>query len=267
MSFWAETFTFNGTSCQNYDLMLYDIGGDDSNDPEFASVVTVTDEWVGSRWRPYFYGSKFQNKLTFDLVFGVNECRIDQGEYLTRSEIDAIATWLTGHDEYHWLTIDQEDLEGIRYRCMVTGLKTVSYGRIPWALQATVTCDGPFAYRTPTSVTYNSTGSRQIQFENKSSLNGYYYPVIRFDRRSGTSFSIENVTDGGRTFTMSNIPTSITTIQVDNDSCVITDDQDINLYGNCNYNWLRLKKGMNTLNLTGNGVFTFECEFPVNTGG
>lgn len=267
MSATGETFSFNGKSCEDYQLMIYDIGGDDSGDSTFASVVSITEETVASRWKPYFYGTQFQEKLSFSFTFGVNQCRIDDGEYLTKAEIDDIATWLTGHDKYMWLEIDSDDMENIRYHCMITELKLVEFGHIPWAFEATVTCDSPFAYRTPGSQSFAINGTRQIVFNNLSSLNGYYYPEIHFDISSGGGFSIENMTDGGRTLTFADLPGSVHRVNVFNDSCVVTNDQDLNIYDKCNYNWLRFKRGENTLNVVGNGTLTINYEFPVNIGG
>lgn len=269
MSFWAETFTFNSRSCTDFELMLYDIGDNGSEESEFASTVTVQEDTISGRWRPLFYGVKYQNKLTFELTFGVDQCRLDEERYLSRSEIDAIATWLTGHDEYHWLTIDQEDMEDIRYKCMITGLKLTSYGKLPFALQATVTCDSPYAYRTPFEQNYIVNGTASFTIDNMSALNGYFYPKVSYQRtsKSTNTLILENVTDGNRKFIINNIPNAVNRIDIDNDVCVITNDQDLNLYGGCNYKWLRLKPGNNVLNITANGTVTLLCEFPINVGG
>lgn len=267
MAFWGHSFVFDGVPSEAFDLMLYDIGGADDDEAPFASTVNVVDETVGSRWKPYFYGVQFEDKLEFEITFGVNEHRIEAGLYLDRHETAEIASWLTGHHEYKWLVIDQDDIGYVRYKCMVTDLSVIPYGKVPWAMRATVTCDSPYAYLPEETEEYQITVSRQITYNNKSDLNGYYYPVMEFARSGGSEIRIANATDGGREFVLGNIPESVTTIRVDHDKCIISNDQSLNLYGGCNYRFLRLKRGENVLQVTGNGTLKFISEFPINLGG
>lgn len=267
MAFWGRGFTFDGISCDEYNLTLYDIGGTNDDEAPFASTVSIVEETVGSKWKPYFYGVRFEDKLEFELVFGVNEDRIESGLYLDRSEVAKIASWLTGHHEYKWLTIEQDDIRSVRYKCMITELSIIPYGKVPWAMRATVTCDSPFAYSPEEVAEYKIAGSGQITYNNKSDLNGYYYPIMEFVRSGGNEIRIVNATDGLREFVLSGIPSSVKTIRVDHDKCIISNDQSLNLYGGCNYKFLRLKRGENVLRVTGNGTLRFISEFAVNIGG
>lgn len=267
MAFFGHSFLFNDTPCEAFDLMMYDIDGEEQGDTVFASVVSIQEEAVGSRYKPYFYGAKFEEKLEFDMVFGVNQSRINNEQYLDRYELDAVATWLTGRNGYDWLVIEQEDMTYARFRCMITELSVISYGQIPWALRARVVCDGPFAYMYPHCYKYDVDGELEFSFYNESSYNGYYYPLIQIDLAAGGDFELINETDGHRVFQFRNIPESVTHVSVDNDHYVITNDQDLNLYPNFNYNFFRLKRGYNKLHAKGPGVLSIICEFPVNPGG
>lgn len=268
MAFYGELFSFDGVSSAAHDLMMYEIGGSDAQGAsQFASESSIIEERLPSRWRPLFIGTEMKGRLEFVITFGVNQERIDAGAYLTRNELDRVATWLTGHDSYKYLTIEQDDLTSIRYKCIITNLQTVEYGMLPWAFQATVTCDSQFAYRLPTTYTYNVRGSTSIDFNNLSSINGYYKPTIVFEPADTSGLEIINHSDGDRSFRFSTIPGAATTVAVDNENCVITNSADINLYRYFNYNFLRLIKGVNELEIVGNGVLKIECEFPVNVGG
>ena len=196
MAFWGRTFVFDGIPCEAYDLMMYDVGDSGDEDAELASTATIDEETVGHRRKPYFYGVKYENKLTFEIVFGVNQRRLDAGKYLDRYEIDAIAGWLTGHDGYKWLEIEQPDARLIRYNCMITGLSLIQYGKVQWALRAEVTCDGPYAYKHPEETSYTVNGETNVTFYNESKINGYYMPDIEITQTGGT-FKIENMTAGG----------------------------------------------------------------------
>lgn len=265
MAFWGCSFTFNGIPCEDYELMMYNIGTHTHSAGTFASTVTIVEEQMPSKWKPSFYGVKFENKLSFKIVFGVNEERVEKRKYLTRLELDEIASWLTGHNKYMWLEINQEDMDHARFKCMITSLDIIEYGDIPWALTATVTCDSPYAYQFPKEYVFTINGDRTIPFYNESSHNGYYYPDLEM-HINGSDFMIENETDDGRIFKFEGVPTSDGAIYIDNDHEVITREDGANMYPYFNFNFFRLKKGMNTLHIHGNGVLKIVCEFPVNPG-
>lgn len=267
MAFYGKTFIFDETACDELELMLYDVGSQTQSAGRFAAGVEAVENTVGSNWKPHFYGVKYDEKLEFELVFGVNQRRLDEEHYLDRYEIETIASWLVGHQQYKWLEVQQNDMEWVRYRCMITSLELVESGQIPWALHASVTCDGPYAYTYLHEYRYTINGSAEILFMNESSHNGYLYPALQFEMSSGTAFSVQNRTDDGRTFSMNNIPSAVQTITVDNATGVIQNNAGVNLYDNCNFQFLRLKKGYNSLYVTGNGILTISAEFPINVGG
>ena len=91
MSFFGRSFVFNSIPCEAYELMMYDVGSAEQGGGEFASTVTIEEEVVGNRQKPYFYGVKYDRKLELQLVFGVNQRRIDSQKFLDRYEIDQIA--------------------------------------------------------------------------------------------------------------------------------------------------------------------------------
>ena len=267
MALFGHKFTFDGIPSEQFDLMLYDVGGSGGDDAEFASTVDIVEDVVSSKWRPLFYGVRRGKKLSFTIVMGVNMRRVDEGKFLDRYEMSEVATWLTGHDEYKDLEIEQPDLRFLRYRCMISALTPISFGNIPWALQATVTCDSPFAYMEKTEQSYPVNGTARIIFDNLSAYSGMYMPEIEFDISSGDGFSIENETDNGRTLTFAGLPGAVQKVYVDNERCIITNDQDLNIYDMTNMKWLRFKRGQNILNVVGNGTLIIKCEFPVNVGG
>ena len=267
MGFWGSSFTFDDIPCTAFELMLYDVGSDSQEATQFANPVTIVEEFLSTRWRPLFIGTKIDRKLEFQLVFGVNEERLDSGAFLDREELAKVANWLTLHDNYKWLEIHQDDMIDARYRCIVTGLECVEYGSVPWALRATITCDGPFAYRYPESSMCSISGTSTVVIENNSCLAGYYKPKIVYFPNSGGSLKIVNVNDKRRAFELKDMPGSVSRVDIDNENCLITNDADLNLYKGFNFNFLRLVPGANTLEITGDGEIEFICEYPANVGG
>lgn len=286
MAFYGCTFTFDGVSCDEHQLMIYNVGDSQQGQTEFAHTVSIQDEVVGNHWKPLFFGVTYENKLEGEIVFGLNQERIDRQEHLTRQEMANISSWLAGHQEYKWLEIAQEDLADVRYHCIVTELKVVETDGIPWAFSAVFTCDSPYAYLYPQTHIYEVDGELDIELENKSSHNGYYYPVVKLASSTnaltdeadnvlteetnkvlvtGGTFAIENLTDG-RTMRFDDLPTDMPAIMIDCEHGVISSSTQENMYKYFNYRFLRLKRGINHLRLTGHGALAITCEFPVSVG-
>ena len=99
-------------------------------------------------------------------------------------------------------------------------------------------------------------------------MNGYYRPNMVISIPGGNSISIENLSDGGRTFSFSKLPgSSSLEIYIDNKNQVITNNMDLNLYPYFNMKFMRLVRGDNMLKIKGKATIKFVCEFPVNIGG
>lgn len=266
MAFWGCSFVFNDVPCDEYDLMLYDVGGTSGSTGKFASGVSILEDKTAYRYKPFFYGVKIEDKLKFQLVFGVNESRLDQGLYFSRDELEAIATWLTGHDKYMWLYIEQDDLKQIGYHCIITGLELIEFGLVPYALKATVECDSPYAYLPPQIFEYDIAGSSTIKIFNDSGHNGYYMPKLEIYPYTSI-FKIKNITDNNRELSFISIPTSVTKISVDNELEIVSFyNEGINPYKYFNFKYLRLLRGQNELEISGHGKLRIICKFPVNVG-
>lgn len=266
MSYFGRAFVFDGIPCETYDLMMYDIGNQDE-DITVRGDMTIEDETVGDDWRPFFYGTRPGEKLEFDMYFGVNIRRVDEGKFLDRWELAEVTTWLTGHDSYKWLYIDQPDANLYGYRCILSNLQVTRYGSVPWAIKVHVTCDSPYAYLETKNMTFTVNGEKTVEIYNESSLNKPYYPKLTISRSSGTAFSVKNAQDNDKGPAFTDIPGSVTQIMIDNDNCVIENNQGVNLYSGFNFQFLRLMRGYNNIKITGNGTVTITCEYPINVGG
>lgn len=266
MSFYGKSFVFDGTPCEAFDLMLYDIEDQDS-ELKVSGIGGIEEETIGDKWKPYFYGVKPATKLEFDLVFGVNTRRIDAEKFLDRWEVEEITTWLCGHQEYKWLYIDQPDMRMFGYRCIISEPVVTRYASVPWAYRVHVICDSPYAYMEPSEITETVNGTANITVFNESSLNGWYCPVVTFEKTGGSTFSMTNAQDNGRGPSLTEIPGSVSEITIDNEHCVLGNDQGLNMYEKFNFQFLRLARGQNEITISGNGTVKILCEFPVNVGG
>lgn len=215
---------------------------------------------------PLHYGATQNTPLTFSFTFGADTDSMDRKQHLDRWEMEVIASWLTGHDEYKYLEITQPDMEAVRYKCIISNLEYTTYGNLPWAFKCEVTCDSPFAYLYPEKTIFNVAGSLTSQFNCRASCK-HYYPNLNINITKGTSFFIINHSDGDREFSFTNIPAVPITIYIDNENEVITNSRNLNLYDYFNFEFFRLVNGYNNLEISGNAVVEMNCEFPINVGG
>ena len=267
MAFWGNEFIFDGISCKELGLMIYDFGSNGQDDTEFKPGEIVEDRIPG-RYDALTYGVNQNQALEFTLVFGANMDSIDANSCMDRYDIGAITAWLTGHSTRKWLTIVQDDMEVFRYKCMVSGLRLITDGNMPWAFSCTVSCDSPFAYMAPDTYSYIVNGKTQINFRNRSGYNGFYRPKMRITMLGGNAVTITNGSDNGRAFAFQGLPGGNgLVIEVDNQNQVITNSMDLNLYPYFNMKFMRLVRGDNLLTIAGNAKVEFICEFPVNIGG
>ena len=266
MAFFGCQFSFDGIPSFEYGLMVYDIGGS-NEDGTFSSPVEIHEDRTSKRYTPLFYGTAQNTPLTFNFTFGADLKAIDTNSHLDRWDMDVISKWLTGHDGYKYLEITQPDMESVRYKCIISNLEYTTYGKIPWAFSCQVTCDSPFAYLYPEVLDISVAGNVNAAMECRAASR-YYFPKITINMKSGTTFSIINHSDNDRVFKFEGLSTSTKTIIVDNENEVIVTNPDDNaIYNKFNFNFLRLVRGYNHLEFSGNAEVSFECEYPINIGG
>ena len=255
-------FTFAGESSLQHGLMVYDFGGTGQDPVAFGNRASIVESRSTNRIQPVHLGVNYhESPLEFKLVFGAEKP-------LDRYEMADISMWLTGHQDYQWLSIDQPDMANMEYRCLVTSLTPLHHGWIPYAFEASIQCDCPYAYSYPFEYKYTISGETNILFRNESTVWEYLKPELSIQPSAGTTeIKIVNHSDGDREFKLSNIPGS-SNIYVDNNNGIIQElNYNHNLYGGFNMNFFRLVHGDNELTITGNGVVSIAGRFLYNVAG
>lgn len=257
-------FTFAGESSLMYGLMVYDFDGKGQSDVAFGNKASIIETRINNRIQPIHFGVNYhKTPLQFKLVFGAERP-------LDRYELEAISFWLTGYQDYQWLSIDQPDMQEYQFRCLITQLTPLSHGWLPVAFEATVVCDCPYAYGYEFADTYQISGETEILFRNDSSVREYIKPMITFIPNDDTSeLIIVNHDDSDRTFSISGLPASSdVTITVDNANGIIQEStRSQNLYSGFNLNFFRFVHGDNNLTVTGDGTLTFSGRLLYNVAG
>ena len=234
--------------------MIYEIDGRKQDNVSFGNKADISEMRLPRRVQPIHYGVNYnKDPLQFKLVFGAQD-------YLDRYDLEAIALWLTGHQDYKWLSVCQNDLR-VEYRCLIRDLTPLSISWLPVAFEASIICDCPYAYGYEFSMTYTtSAAGTNITLRNDSSVHEYLKPFINFvpsDPDGTMTLRIVNHSDNDREFKLEGVPASAI-VRVDNVNGIITDASanHANLYGGFNMNLFRLVHGDNSLTVYGNGTLT-----------
>jgi phage-related protein len=262
--FKSYEFTFDGVSSEMYGLHMFDIGDKKQKPVSFGNRASISETRSASRVRPMHYGVNYNaSPLEFTLVFGA------EGEkYLDRYEMEEVALWLTGHQDYKWLTICQSDLEHCMFRCIITQLTPIHVAWSPVAFEATVRCDCPYAYGYPFEETYRLSGTQTVIFRNNGSCREPIKPDISFVPSSGGgSLSIVNESDGGRELRLDSLPNSASAVTIDNEHGIIRGASGHNYYAGFNMNFFRAVQGDNRLTITGRGTLKISGRFLYNVAG
>lgn len=256
-------FSFNGESSVMYGLMIYDFDGNGQSEVSFGNKASIVEARTNNRIQPLHFGVNYHSKpLEFKLVFGAER-------ELDRYELESISLWLTGHQDYKWLSIDQPDMERVQFRCIITELTPLTHGWLPVAFEANVLCDCPYAYGFPFSKTYQISGETSVLFRNESSTIEYLKPTLVISPALGvTEIKIVNKNDNDREFILKDLPGSNMNIVIDNNNGIIQETLNgYNLYDRFNLNFFRLVHGDNNLVITGNGSVTISGRFLYNVAG
>lgn len=269
MAFSGCEIIFDGVPGMKYDLMLYDIGSNRQSDSvNLTSAGKPIEDRISKSPTSLLYGVEDNEPLSFQIVLAASPDRLERRIPYDRFEIEAISSWLTGHQTWKTLKIVQPDLSQTRYRCLITDCKQISYGNLPWAFSCTVTCDSPYAYRSTQESEYVcGVGQTDILLRNRSSYNGLYYPMVEIILQDSRAIEIVNRSNKNFSFKFENLPSPVHKIVVDNQSKVITNDADLNIYGCFNFGYLGLVRGDNNLTVVGPCSLKFICDFPINVGG
>lgn len=254
-------FIFADIPSSMYGLMVYDIDGKSQSDVPFGNVAKILETRLQGRVRPLHHGVDYNEKpLSFPLVFGSDH-------ELDRWQMQEIAHWLTGHQQYQWLSIEQPDLQHVQFRCLITQLTPISVGWMPVAFEAEVTCDCPYAYGYEFNQTYSFSDGEIIHIFNEGTAREYCKPKMLIAPTSGCSeITISNASDNGRTFSITSLPAT-SVVYVDNDNCIMEEQiSGYDLYDGFNDTFFRLVPGDNVLTMGGSGKITFTGRYYYNTG-
>ena len=126
--FKSYEFTYAGMPASMFGMYIADMSSNKHSANSFGNKANLVETRLANRVAPIHYGVRYNDSpLSFTLIFGADH-------KLDRYEMQAVSKWLTGYQEYQWLSIDQPDMEHIQFRCLVQELTPISAGCL-WRLK------------------------------------------------------------------------------------------------------------------------------------
>ncbi len=254
-------FTYAGKAASMFGMFVCDIGSKKHGDNPFGNKANIVETRIANRVTPIHHGVRYNDEpLTFTLIFGA-ERRMD------RFEMQEIANWLTGYQQYQWLTIDQPDLNHVQFRCLIQSLTPISVRWLPVAFEAKIVCDCPYAYGYPFERVYAINGETAVRFYNDGTCREPLKPGMTVTLDAGcTSFSARNDTTG-ETMAFADLPSGGIVAEIDNENQVVRETKyGVNLYDKFNFRFLELAQGDNRLVFDGIGTVKLAGRFLYNVG-
>lgn len=244
-----------------YGMFVCDFGNNKHGDNPFANKANIVETRIANRVKPLHYGVRYNDEpLTFNLIFGAEEV-------MDRYQIQEVAKWLTGYQEYQWLSIDQPDLDHIQFRCLIQSLTPISVRWLPMAFEAKIICDTPYGYSYPFEQKITINGETPFRFYNDGSSRELLKPIMEVALEEGcTNFSVTN-RNTDETMSFTNLPAGGLHITIDNENGVITESTDgYNMYDYFNFVFLGMESGDNMLVFDGVGEVIIKGRYIYNIG-
>jgi len=275
----ATEFTYDGVYSGQYGLLIASL---DSDNIENTAILSPTIKTIKTpkRNRVSFAGLEYEENqpLTFSIL---SETDIPSS---IRREV---LSWLIGRNGFKKLQIHQSDYDDYEYNCIFTDAEVIFVNGSCKGFTITANFDSPYCYGRPYKKIYNGNGTEYetITVVNESDvLDDYVYPFVTIKPNSlggvYEKISIKNTSDidAERAFEFDGLTTELLQTDeelcIDNELCIITKRKEgetaTNPIGNVldtfNKNWLRLKKGVNKLDIKINGKVTIEVPHYVLIG-
>jgi len=244
MAYQGYYFIYDGTPSQLYGLRICSFESSGFRYTGGSSMELITDRATRSL-KHTLLGSVPSSVLEFDLEFFFEEPVNLFQEHIIKS-------WLFGQIQYKKLFIlNNDELSDVYFNCVLNDPEDIKINGNN-GFKCTVVCDAGGAWEMPKTKTYTPTASGlSFIYNNTSGNNDYTYPTVKFTLNStATGCTITNASDNGRVFEFTEL-TGGETIEINGDTGIIISSLGVNRLGHFNKNFLRLVRGANRLNCSG----------------
>lgn len=239
------SFIYDNISSEDFGLFIGEINGNSLKEDMASTNTELIFDSINGRSENFVYGVVQSEKcLSFEI-------KLFSYTPISKGDISYVDNWLFANVMPKRLIFCQEDMATYSYDCIFTNNKTLYSGNECYGFSCTAVCSSAYAYELERSAEYDvKSGSvTKARFNNISGGIHYLYPRIEFVcNRDGGVVKIVNKSDN-RTFEITGLSNG-EKISID-EWFQITSSTDLRRIGNCNKQWLRFKKGINLLEISG----------------
>ncbi len=260
-------FIFDGKDSQDFGLNIIKISSGFYPTP-YISGQNIIEEIIPNKHENYFFGVK-KHPFQFDITFSL----LDE-EFTHDKKID-LAKWLI-HDEYKMFQSyddfkdnSHDALNKFYYVIATNQADFMSGGTNKGYFTLTFRTNAPWAYSRVIKTSHDCSGITEpfiFKINNRSNVLKYYYPEIEIQVGSSEdNIELINLTDNNREFIFTDVEAG-EIIYIDNNRHKIFSNKDAEVYsrlGNFNKGWLRLKQGVNKIQVNTKCKIKTRCQFPL----
>ena len=241
-------FTFNGTSARDMRIKSVRVEEDIM---QFPFITSADETTVKLPYSNETYLSKYSREnLSIDLQLMKTD-ELGNPKIWTTEDIGEVAGWLVTEKYKPLILGDKTHIIYYAYLSNSDKLQHYANGGI---LPITFQTNSPYGWSIPEMEQYSFTtnGSRNITLVNKSNVTDYHRPIVEIKNiNAGGVVKLTNITTGDKTVELKGLYAN-ETISMDNERELIYSDKPLTKFaGRFNYNWLRLRRGTNTIRVDG----------------
>lgn len=275
MALHGKSFTYNGRSSEDFDLI---IGGFQSVDTPLNLARDITKSTMNRyRHRTNTYGINYNDVLTFNIQLIKDPCKYsDQKDMrFTREQIREIAAWLTSPITpriFHMFDFPEMVDQEYDYYGIFTNMS--AQDNEIYCLNCLFECNTPYALSAEQNIIIDD--GEGIVSNPSDEFEDYVYPVIIItptaDVDAPYDIRLINESDGNRSITLKNMkPQDTVTMDcqkmtVKNQSGSLMSLDDLNIDVVDYIYWFRLLHGDNQIKVSGDAIVEFIFRYPVKVG-
>lgn len=268
-NFVGKKFTFNGQTSDSHNCILVKVGESGMVSTSIGGGRDIREEYISNRDLPFFYRGVMNSPRGLSITLTLNTPATPTLTWTTAIKSDIFA-WLYGPRQY--CDFISEDFGGLFVEKIIftsplelttadleNGYITLSAQALPHRY-STLQASTPIVVTSPPTTIYINS------LQNVANPNGdyYYYPLLNITVGTGaTTFSLTNVTDSNRVFTLTGLSAG-ETLTIRNDLKIIESNVHTNLIsGLTGHRWFRLLPGVNQITVTTAATFTVTGQYPI----
>ena len=243
----ALSFIYDEKASEDYGLYIGELNANSTSSSMVSTNTELIYDSVNNRMENFIFGVQITDKL---LEFEMN-LFFEDYKNIDKNDIKYIDQWLFSQKFPKKLILCQEDMATYYYKAIFKKSEILYHNNKIYGFRCSIQCDSAYAYTSEKQIDLPIINNKATtRINNISSGVSYIYPSIRFVcNKEGGSVTITNKSDNNRSLVFSNLKQG-EEIYVDK-WFQITSSYGLKRLDSCNKKWLRLKNGVNYIEVNG----------------